>query len=340
MPYSLQEDANAVIFPAFASTSLSDECKRFLDRGGISILVGESRDEYVARQMSLERRSTETPETFTSLVREAKELSDNLLVAVDQELGGICRMHGLVPQFPTNQELIDMSAEEVEAITYRVATASKALGVNVFLAPIVDLVTGANPWLDRRTYSTDPEIVGRISAAYVRGVQKAGVAATAKHFPGFHNITGDPAIDAHALVVDDADSYAPGFNPFTDVIAAEVEMIMVGPAINKAFDPARAALRSKPVIDILKLDLRYQGIVMADNLDSKATMHGDSIEKVAVDAIRAGCDLLLTPDVGTQLGEVSKTLINAVETGNISREALAQSANKIRRLAQKYTAKL
>ncbi len=185
MPYSLQEDANAVIFPAFASTSLSDECKRFLDRGGISILVGESRDEYVSRQMSLERRSTETPETFTSLVREAKGLSDNLLVAVDQELGGICRMHGLVPQFPTNQELIDMSAEEVEAITYRVATASKALGVNVFLAPIVDLVTGVNPWLDGRTYSIDPEFVGRISAAYVRGVQKAGVAATAKHFPAF-----------------------------------------------------------------------------------------------------------------------------------------------------------
>ncbi|WP_170381925.1 glycoside hydrolase family 3 protein [Ruegeria atlantica] len=336
MSYTLQEDANAIIFPAFASTELSDACKRFLDEGGISILVGESREEYVARKMTDERRAKETPETFTSLVGSAKALTSDLLVAVDQELGGICRMHDLVPQFPSNSALIEMSSDEVEENAYEVAKASQELGVNVFLAPIVDLLTGVNPWLEGRTYSTDPEIVGRVSAAYVRGVQRAGVAATAKHFPGFHNITGDPAIDPEAIVVDDANSYLPGFGPFNDVIASDVEMIMVGPAINKALDPSRSALRSKSVVDILKLDLRYKGIVMADDLDSKATMRGDSIEEVALDAVKAGCDFLLLADIDTQLSDVSKALVSAAETGEISREMLASSAQKMRDLANRY----
>lgn len=336
MTSSLVEDAHAVIFPAFDSTELSDACKKFLDNGGISILIGESREEYVARAMTDERRQSETPETFRSIIGIAKSYSDDLLVAVDQEIGGICRMHDLVPQFPRTEDLIQATDAEIEEISYQVGKASAALGVNCFLAPVLDLVTGKNPWLDGRTYSVDPKTVGRVSTAYVRGVQKAGIAATAKHFPGFHNITGDPAIDPNAVVEDAAATYQAGFGPFQDVIAASVEMIMVGPAITQAFDPDRAALRSKPVVDILKLDLDFQGIVMADDLDSKATMRDDSIARVALDAINAGCDFLLLADINTQLDDVARALVAAAESGEISRESLSASAEKMRNLSRKY----
>ena len=336
MTNSIVEDAHAVIFPAFDATELSDTCKAFLDKGGISILLGESREEYVARVMNDKRRQTETPETFHNVVNAAKSYTDDLLVAVDQEIGGICRMHDLVPQFPETAELIQANDAEIEDLCYRIGLAGGALGVNCFLAPVLDLVTGKNPWLDGRTYSVNPKIVGRVSAAYVRGVQRAGIAATAKHFPGFHNITGDPAVDPSAVVEEAASAYQAGFAPFHDVIAASVEMIMVGPAITQAFDPERAALRSKPVVDILKLDLDFEGIVMADDLDSKATMRDDAIEIVAMDAINAGCDFLLLADVGTQLADVAKALVDAVEKGNISRERLSASANKMRNLARKY----
>ncbi len=337
MTYSIIQDAHAVILPAFDLMELSNSCKSFLDRGGISILLGESRDEYVARTMSEERCQSETPETFLRIINSAKSHTDDLLVAVDQEIGGICRMHDLVPQFPQVIDLVQVSDMEIEEISYKVGLASSALGVNCFLAPVLDLVTGENPWLDRRTYSVDPDVVGRVSAAYVRGVQRAGVAATAKHFPGFHNITGDPAVDATAVVEDPATSFKAGFAPFQDAIAANVEMIMIGPAITKAFDHERAALRSKKVVDVLKLDLAFEGIVMADDLDSKATMRDDGIETVALDAINAGCDFLLLADIDNQLADVAKALVDAVEAGKISRDRLATSANKVRNLARKYT---
>ena len=71
MSNSLTEDAHAVLFPAFDGVTLSDPVRRYLDRGGVSILIGESRAEYVAREMSVERKATESPETFQRLVRDA-----------------------------------------------------------------------------------------------------------------------------------------------------------------------------------------------------------------------------------------------------------------------------
>ncbi len=339
MTFSLKEDINAILLPAFGSTTLSDETKQFLDEGGISILLGETREEYVARRVTDERRATETPETFTKVINEAKSLSDTLLVCVDQEIGGTCRMHDLVPQFPKVEDIPATSSEEIENISFQVGKTSAAMGVNCFLAPVLDLLSGVNPWLQGRTYSTDPETVGRVSSAFVRGVQSAGVVATGKHFPGFHNIDRDPAIDPDAVNVEAAETFEPGFKPFRDVIAANIEMIMVGPAITKAFDEKVAALRSKPVVDKLKYELGYQGIVMADDLDSQATMRGDSVEQVAIDAVNAGCDFLLLADMNNQLKTVSEALLKAVELGNVSGDGIAQSAQKMRNLAQKYATK-
>ena len=337
MTSDLRSDINAMIFPAFAGTTLSDACKSFLDAGGLSILLAESREEYVARKMSAARCGSETAQTFHDVIGDAKARAGNLLVAVDQEIGGICRLHSLVPPFPEVSALPTMSAEALEDNAYQVGAAAAALGVNCFLAPVVDVVTGANPWLKGRTVSEDPEVVARVSAAYVRGVQRAGVAATAKHFPGFLNIVLDPAIEAGAIVTEPKEAFEPGFAPFRDVIAEDVEMIMVGPAITTAFDPARPALRSKPVVDMLKDDLGFKGAVMADGLTAKATMLGDPVEQVAIDAVAAGCDFLLLEDDGAYLMDVANALIQAAERGDLQPEAIARSAAKMRALAQKYS---
>jgi beta-N-acetylhexosaminidase len=336
LSHSVNEDAHAIILPAFAETDLSDTTKRFLDQGGISILLGETREEYVSRKMSDERRASETPDTFKQVVAEAKSHTDLLVVAVDQEVCGTCRLHDLVPQFPALAELTEASADELERISFEVGNAAVELGVNCFLAPVVDLLTGQNPWLQGRTYSTNPVDVGRVSSAYVRGVQRAGVAATAKHFPGFHNIALDPAIEADAKVTDALETFEAGFQPFRSVIDSDVEMIMVGPAIVEAFDREKAALRSKSVVNNLKQNLGYKGIVMADDLDSKAAMRSDSLEQVALDAVNAGCDFLLLADLDDQLASVASALASAAENGTISRDRLAQSAAKMRDLAQRY----
>ncbi len=331
------KDAHAVILPAFDTMTLSDSVKRFLENGGCSILLGESREEYLARNMSETRKSTETADTFLRVTKEAADLTGELLVAVDQEIGGICRMHDLAPHFPAVEELPSYDADGFEHISISIAKAAKGLGVNCFLAPILDVVTGQNPWLFGRTWSTEPELIARISSAYIRGVQAASVAATAKHFPGFHTIALDPAIEPGAIITEKADSFKPGFIPFAEAIKNDVEIIMVGPSIVEAFDAEKPASISPRIIEMLRSEFGFKGVIMSDDLDSRATMRDRSIEEVAIDALNAGSDYLLLAAIDDQLERVVNAIRNAVEKGELAEERLSEAGAKVRALAKKYS---
>ena len=329
--------AHAVILPAFDTTTLSDSVKRFLENGGCSILLGESREEYLARKVSDHRKFTETVDTFLRVTKEAENLAGVLLVAVDQEIGGICRMHDLTPRFPDVEELTGYETASFEEISASVASAAKDLGVNCFLAPILDVVTGQNPWLSGRTWSTDPDEIARISSAYIRGVQTAGVAATAKHFPGFHNIALDPAIDPGAIVTEKVVSFKPGFIPFADAIGNGVELIMVGPSIVVAFDNEKPASISPQIIGMLRSEFGFKGVVMSDDLDSRATLRDCSVEEVAIDALNAGSDYLLLAAIDGQLERVVAAICSAVEKGDLAEKRLIEAGAKVRALAEKYS---
>ena len=334
MPHSIAENARAVLLPAFDGTVPSDAVLRFLDQGGVSILLGESRQEYVARRMSKERRRSETVETFRTVTTAARARAGGLLTFVDQEMGGICRLHNLVPSFAAAADLPDATAAEIEDTAFRIAQIAAAMGVNGFLAPVVDVLVGQNDWLHGRTWSTDAALIGRLSAAYVRGVQRGGVHATVKHFPGFGATTADPAIVAEAVNPLPLAEVEAAFPAFQAPIEAGAAFVMVGPAIVTALDPEKPALRSGKIVSTLKQRLGFKGIVMADDLDSKATMRGDSVAQVALEALNAGCDFLLLADTGNQLDDVANAIAAAAERGEISAPALAASADRLRTLAR------
>lgn len=113
-------------------------------------------------------------------------------------------------------------------------------------------------------------------------------------------------------------------------------MIMVGPAIVSSLDANKAALRSPIVIELLKSGLGFGGIVMADDLDAKAVLRGDSVEVAAIDALNAGCNFLLLADIANQLSDVDGAIVTAVSRGAIDREVLAVSAEKVRILTVAY----
>lgn len=325
-----------MLLPAFEGATLSDQTRRYLDKGGVTILMGESRTEYTARQMTAERRASETRETFHQVTASAKLRSGRLLTFVDQEMGGICRLHDLVPAFPSTQMLGQVPESSIEEIAFDIAKIASSMGVNGFLAPIVDVLVGQNPWLQGRTWSTDADLIGKQSAAYVRGVQRAGVAATVKHFPGFGEMTGDPATEFDAinpLALHDIES---GLSAFQSPILAGAELVMVGPAIVSALDPISPALRSEKVVSLLRRRLGFAGIIMADDLDSKATLRGESVTQVAIEGLNAGCDLLLLADINDQLDQVAAAIVAAAKAGLVSRQSLASSAQKVRSLADRY----
>lgn len=336
MSYSLKESAHAVLLPAFGTTLLSDAVKRFLSNGGCSIIPGETRAEYVAREVSLQRRREETAETLLALTREANALAGNVLIAVDQEIAGICRLHALVPPFPPDEQLGELSSDEFETISARIALAARNLGINCFLGPILDVVTGDNPWLCGRTWSTDPTTIARISSAYIRGLQSKGIAATAKHFPGYSNIALDPAVSPEARITEPLESFETSFIPFDDAIQNGVEIVMTGPAIVDAFDAQRAASISPVVIQLLRERFGFKGVIMSDDLDSQATLRGRSITQVAIDALNAGSDQLLVADVNDQIDLIVLAITNAVNSGELSEHRLADAATKVRTLAGRY----
>ena len=337
MSRSPVENSYTVLFPAFADLRLSDQAKKFLDRGGCSILLGESRQEYVSREMSAQRIREERAEHFRAVVDEARSRAGSVIAAVDQEPGGICRLHRLVPAFPPMTDIAALNSTATDDAFAAVASAAGSLGVNCFLAPILDCVTGDNPWLAGRTWSTDPTVIAELSARFIRAVQGQGIAAVAKHFPGYAHLPLDPAVEAASRNVQDGASFADGFIPFKAAIEADVEVIMTGLAIVDTFDPEHAAAVSPSVNALLKQQLGFAGLVMSDDLDSAATLRSNSITETAVQALQAGADLLLIADTGDQVAQVADAVTAAVENGILEEQRLAEAAATVRRLVRRYS---
>jgi beta-N-acetylhexosaminidase len=333
----LLRDAYAVLLPAFDGLELNDNVLRYLDNGGVSVLVGESREEYVGRAMSADRRASETAEAFISLTRTARERAgSNVLVAIDQELAGIQRLHDLVPALPSLAESLDLSSDEIVHRSTVVGQAARLLGVNVFLAPIVDVVMGPNPWLHNRNLGKNPAEVSRLACSFVRGVQAAGIAATAKHFPG-HPVTElDPAL-YEAVVTGTLEALKPSLNVFRDLIASGVKAVMTGPALVPALDATQPSSTSRDTVALLRGELGFKGLVISDDIDAPGILRGRAIDATAVASLAAGADLLLlSSEAG--LDRIAQAIVDAVKSGAIEHARLTEAASRVRTLASELSA--
>lgn len=329
----LVRDAHAVFLPAIDDDSLPSHVAEHLASGGTSVLLGESRDEYVARKMSSDRQASETAAWFTGITTEIRNhAGGKALVAVDQELGGIQRLHGLATPLPSPADARLADSWSIKSAAARLADECSALGVNVVLSPIVDIVTGPNPWLSARTISSDEEIVSSVAASFVYGVQSSGrVAATAKHFPGHPSVPLDPAVDPTSLTVATRSDLDPSLNAFRATIDAGVSVVMTGPTLVPAFDPVHASSRSADTVHFLKTDMGFGGVVLSDDLDAPGTRRGRSIEETVVEALLAGVDWLLVAGT-TRLPNLVDAVLDAVEREHLSSARLHEAAHAVQTL--------
>lgn len=329
----IRRDANAVLLPAHSDIVFGEESRVFFQSGGVAVLLGSTRDEYVARRMSAARIAFETPGDFLSYVAQAKSLAGHVLIAVDHEIGGVHRLHDLAPQLVHPTAALDMSSEEVETFGRECATAAAKLGVNLFLAPVLDAVSGVNPWLLNRSLSVDPEVVAVVTSAFISGVQSCRVAATAKHFPG-HHVTAEDPFDSESVTVPGTMAELElGFEPYRAAIRVGVKAIMTGPVPVEAIDPSQPASTSRKVVDLLRSEFGFTGLIISDDIDLPGTLRGRTVSDVAVEALRAGVELLLLAS-GPQVKLVGDRIVQAVEAGEIPEETLAAAAQKIRKLAK------
>jgi beta-N-acetylhexosaminidase len=304
----------------------------FLQSGGCSILVGESRQEYVSRRMSADRLGNETPLIFKDCIRRLQGSCSKLIVAVDEEMGGIRRLEGLVPPLPSLAEARLMDALELEGRCFANAEAARKLGVTMYLAPIADVVDGTNAWLAGRTLGVNPDEISLLIAAYIRGIQRAGVAAVTKHFPGFNDISGDPALVDVTLQTSRAQLLENAV-PFHAAIAAGTVGVMAGPAPVASIDRENAACTSKGVVELLRGRFNFGGLIVSDDLDAPATMRGRTLIDTAVLSLNAGVDLLLVAG-GAHLEALCDGVVQATEQGMLSAERLSDAANRVRAVAE------
>jgi beta-N-acetylhexosaminidase len=258
---------------------------------------------------------------------------DGMVVALDEEGGDVTRLEATTgSSLPGNAAL---GAVDDVALTATVARALgdrlRSVGVDLDLAPCADVNSDpANPVIGVRSFGADPALVARHTAAFVTGLQAAGVAACAKHFPGH----GAVAVDSH-LALPTLAAPAPLLEarelvPFRAAVAARVAAVMPGHLLVPALDAKPASVSRRIVGDLLRGDLGFTGTVVTDALDMGGAGGPATIPTTVVRALAAGADLCcLGPDNDDALvGACVDAVVAAVAAGDLAAARVHDAARR------------
>ncbi|HBH02004.1 MAG TPA: beta-N-acetylhexosaminidase, partial [Candidatus Rokubacteria bacterium] len=290
-----------------------------------------------AAGLILYRRNFESPAQLLALLTRLEEaLGRRLLVATDHEGGRVVMLGRGVTIFPDNLA-VGTAGEETFAARQGLVEARelRRLGVDLNLAPVLDTLTERySPNIGIRAYGKDPAVVARLGVARIRGMQRGGLAACAKHFPG----KGHAPVDAHLglPVIEStwAEMHALHLRPFLEAIAAGVDCVMTSHPVYPNLDPARApATFSRLLVhDYLRGQLGFRGAILSDDLEMGAIAETCPIGEAAVRAAAAGHDLLLVCHTEAAQRAAAAALADACRGGAVPRGELEAAAERVRRL--------
>ncbi len=274
-----------------------------------------------------------------------------LFIAVDAEGG---RVNRLKPEFgfsviPGAEEMGKGNEQETESIASILAEQLARMGCNVNLAPVVDVnINPACPVIGKlgRSFSSDPQQVVGHATAFIKAHHVHNIITAIKHFPGH----GSSTADSHKGLTDVTDSYqAIELIPYKKLIAAGlIDMVMTAHIINQNVDPENPATLSPHFItEILRNSLHFDGVIISDCLCMRAIQDHYSFEDALIQAINAGCDLLIiSGNTGSITSEreawlhtthqAVELVLNAIKQGKIKKDRIEQSYKRIKTLKEKY----
>jgi beta-N-acetylhexosaminidase len=250
----------------------------------------------------------------------------SLLVAVDQEGGPVRRLR-TAPPWLSAPEMGRGSVSAVRQAGRLAGQALRAAGVNVDLAPVVDVPRSGRSFILDRAFGSDPPRVASLAAAFVAGLQSEGVAATAKHFPGLGTAVANT--DAHRVTIRAARSdLLARLEPFRAAIAQGVDLVMVSSASYTAFDPSGLPAVVSPRIlnGLLRRTLGFSGVAITDTLRAPGPA---AYPDAGVRNIEAGGDILLFTGSEAEAGLGYARILDAVRSGRLTRSRLEASYARI-----------
>ncbi|MFW6690953.1 glycoside hydrolase family 3 protein [Streptomyces sp. MAR4 CNX-425] len=318
--------ANTVLQPGFVGTTAPDWLRRRIGDGLASVV--------------LFGRNIVDPEQVAALTASLRAENPDLIIAIDEEAGDVTRIEaGTGATRPGNLALgaVD-DVELTEQVAYDIGGQLHAMGVSLNYAPSADVNSNPkNPVIGVRSFGARTDLVCRHTAAWIRGLQSAGVAACAKHFPGH----GDTSVDSHHglphVAADAREIARTALPPFTAAMEAGVRTVMTAHMLIPAYDDRLPATLSPRIIrDLLRRELGFTGLVVTDGIEMGAVSGRYGIAGATVRALAGGVDAVC---VGGESAEESVTadltgaIVAAVRDGSLPGERLVEAAARVREFA-------
>ena len=262
-----------------------------------------------------------------------------LFIAIDQEGGKVARLGPPFTQWPAASAVGAVGSIELTyALGEAMAKELLAVGINMNLAPVLDVLTNAaNPIMGDRCFAADPQAVAQHGTAFFQGLADQGVVAVGKHFPGH----GDTTVDSHlALPVvphDLARLYAVELIPFATAISEGIPALMTAHLLCPALDPDRPATLSQVILtDLLRERLGFSGMLISDDLLMSGITDTALPGEAAVRFLEAGGDLILICSDEAVQRQAFDTVVGAVETRRLSEARVQVSCDRIARAKARY----
>ncbi len=313
--------ADAVLIPPFAGRRSPGWIQEAL-RGGLA-------------GVTLFGPNVHDREQLRALTASLRGAATEPVIAIDEEGGDVTRIsHRTGSEYPGNAALGSIDDVALTRAVYAALGADlAALGINFNLAPAVDVNSEAhNPVIGTRSFGSDPALVARHAAAAVAGMQSAGVAACAKHFPGHGSTRADSHLELATVDAPLPVLRARDLPPFDAAIAAGVRAIMPSHLlIPDLSGELPASLSRAALTDLLRGELGFTGVIVSDGLEMRAVRDRYGIPEAAVQAVIAGTDLLCLGRDQDQLSflAVKTALVEAVRSGRLPGERLEEAAARV-----------
>jgi beta-N-acetylhexosaminidase len=344
----VRDDVGQLLWVGFQGTTLPSDLRVRLDAGRVGATI------LFKRNLSF----TQTPgaavpvevcdlDALVALNRDLHRAAPDgtpALIAVDQEGGLVQRVRAPATMWPPMMAHDGLPAGEDERVAQEVGRAIgeelRALGFDIDFAPVLDVHTNpANPVIGERAFGRDAATAARRALAFARGLDLAGVLSCGKHFPGH----GDTDTDSHLELprVDHPWDRLERIElaPFKLAAQAKLPMVMTAHVVFAALDATRPATLSEQVVTgLLRQKLGYQGVIVSDDLDMKAISGTVGVEHASVQAIRAGCDVLLLCKDEECQARAEAALIKEIERDSDFKRRVGEAAARVRAMKKAHAA--
>lgn len=320
---SLEEKVGQLLMIGFTGTDAGGEVARLLaDRhvGGVILFFRNIRD------------GAHLSDLTAALSALAKR---PLFLSADQEGGSVLRIREGASLLPSAMGLGRLGPDAVREAARICGTEMRAMGLNMNLAPVLDINIRENPGIGIRSYGESAELVAQSGEACVRGLEQAGALACAKHFPGKGAAKLDAHLDLPVLDRTLEELREHELVPFGAALTAGVSAVMTSHCVYSRIDDRPATMSRKVLTDLLRGELGFDGILITDDMEMGAISRYHEGTEACIAAFAAGADqILICKDNGLQERTVD-ALVSALKRGDVSMSRLEESLARIRRAKAK-----